>query len=378
MSLFLEMKKLLIINYEYPPIGGGAASATAEYATRLAKSQNVTVLTSHFKGLPLIEEKAGLKIIRIKSLRTKKGQSNFLEMLSFICSAMLVLPKLLKAEKPEHALIFFASPFGLLGLFAKQISGINYSVFIRGGDIPEFVPEMQLSHRLLKPLTKTILKNASNIFSNGICLQELTEKLLRESQDSILCSKKVINIPNGIKPCLKPRSSLHKPLRLLYAGRIVQNQKNIMILADILSKLQDLDTTLTIVGEGPDLKRFQDKAKKLGLNNINYTGWLDRDSLEQQYIDSDILIFPSFFEGVSNVLLEGISTGIWVIASAIPDNIYFLKDYKQGRIAQNQSASSYAQIIREIVNLKAQKPEPANQELSWDKRSRELNQELIA
>ena len=43
---------ILLINYEYPPIGGGAATATAAIAGHLASlGHAVTVLTSRFRDL---------------------------------------------------------------------------------------------------------------------------------------------------------------------------------------------------------------------------------------------------------------------------------------------------------------------------------------
>ena len=45
-------KKILIVNYEYPPLGGGGGVATCDLAIEWAKNYQVDVLTSSFKGLP--------------------------------------------------------------------------------------------------------------------------------------------------------------------------------------------------------------------------------------------------------------------------------------------------------------------------------------
>jgi len=44
--------KILIVNYEFPPLGGGGGVATYDLALEWVKQGQVDVLTSHFKGLP--------------------------------------------------------------------------------------------------------------------------------------------------------------------------------------------------------------------------------------------------------------------------------------------------------------------------------------
>ena len=45
--------KILIVNYEFPPLGGGGGIATFDLALEWAKVAQVDVLTSSFKGLNL-------------------------------------------------------------------------------------------------------------------------------------------------------------------------------------------------------------------------------------------------------------------------------------------------------------------------------------
>ena len=63
--------KLLILNYEYPPLGGGAGVITQNIAEGLAKlGHDVSVVTTWFQGEQEVEiVNDNLKIIRLKSKR---------------------------------------------------------------------------------------------------------------------------------------------------------------------------------------------------------------------------------------------------------------------------------------------------------------------
>ena len=56
---------ILLCNYEYSPLGGGRGIRNALLAEELAKTHEVTVLTSQGVGLPLEETDSGLRILRV-------------------------------------------------------------------------------------------------------------------------------------------------------------------------------------------------------------------------------------------------------------------------------------------------------------------------
>ena len=75
---------ILILNYEYPPLGGGGGVISQHIANQLAKSHQVTVLTTWYPGLEQDEFEGNLRIVRVGSLRRHTFRSDPLEMLSWI------------------------------------------------------------------------------------------------------------------------------------------------------------------------------------------------------------------------------------------------------------------------------------------------------
>ena len=62
--------RILLLNYEFPPMGGGAGRATYNIAKEFSKDgDDVHVLTSKYKDEKSIEILDGIKIHRVKSMR---------------------------------------------------------------------------------------------------------------------------------------------------------------------------------------------------------------------------------------------------------------------------------------------------------------------
>ena len=102
--------KILLLNSEYPPIGGGAGNASANLARLLAKDNEIILLTSHFDNFSRDEICDGVRIIRVSSLRKKMDRSGALEQISFIFAASFRTLSLVRQFKPDVTLAFSESP----------------------------------------------------------------------------------------------------------------------------------------------------------------------------------------------------------------------------------------------------------------------------
>ncbi len=77
--------KVLIINYEFPPLGGGAGNATYYLAKHLYKmGHSITVLTSAFRGLPSEGRIQGVNIFRIPVIRKRIDRCNVFDRQLFV------------------------------------------------------------------------------------------------------------------------------------------------------------------------------------------------------------------------------------------------------------------------------------------------------
>jgi glycosyltransferase involved in cell wall biosynthesis len=126
---------------------------------------------------------------------------------------------------------------------------------------------------------------------------------------------KGITIPNPIRQApIQSKMSRTDFLtkRLGAVGRLTK-QKNFHFLLDLLSIL-DSHYELIIYGEGEDKEELESYARSLRLDKrIKFKGF--QKNIVEVYGSIDVLLVPSLWEGFGNVVLEGLSHEVPVIAS---------------------------------------------------------------
>jgi glycosyltransferase involved in cell wall biosynthesis len=311
--------KFLLVNYEFPPIGGGAATATQAIARNLsALGHGVTVLTSGLGKLPRHSIEDGVAVSRVSCVRKRADRASLFEMFTFVAGALLRAPLIFIRDRPDAVIVFFSVPSGPVGLMGKMLFGIPYAVSLRGGDVPGLVPELAFLHKILTPLRRLVLSSARAVVANSEGLRQLSE-----TADSYPVSV----IPNGVDfeffrpaPAGSTSSLSDRRLRLLFVGRF-QEQKNLEFLFRQLASLPVQAFKLDLVGDGPQKKHLENVAVQLGIaKSINWHGWVERGALPQIYQSADCLVNPSLYEGMPNVVLEAMACGLPVMASNVPGN----------------------------------------------------------
>jgi glycosyltransferase involved in cell wall biosynthesis len=79
-----------MLNYEYPPLGGGASPITRALAESLgAAGHDVDVVTMGFLGLQPFEKRGHVYIHRVPALRRSPFRAITIEMLSYVMAALI-------------------------------------------------------------------------------------------------------------------------------------------------------------------------------------------------------------------------------------------------------------------------------------------------
>ncbi len=100
---------------------------------------------------------------------------------------------------------------------------------------------------------------------------------------------------------------------LLCVGRLQWN-KNFGLAIKALGKTVSRDFQLVLVGEGPELKNFQELAASQGLSSqVKFLG--PRQDVERVYAAADIFLHPALVEPFGNVVQEAMASGLACIAS---------------------------------------------------------------
>lgn len=338
--------KILLINYEYPPIGGGASNATYNIAKSLVKhGHNVAIITASFNRLKGHCYHEGIDVYRIPAIRKYSNQSNLIEKISFVISCFISLPKLINIIKPEKAIIFFSIPCGIVGPFIKKIYKIEYILSLRGGDVPGLEFTIDSIHRCIKPLRQLILRKAKIVVANSRGLAFASEKI-----DPF----HVKVIPNGVDTnFFIPTTGVNgNTFKFLYVGRF-QRQKNLFNLLDNIAKLRtniQKKFYLYLVGDGPLKEELILKSLSLKIDDIVFWhGWKSKEELKKIYSSCNCLIQPSYYEGMPNVVLEAMACGLPIIATNVIGNQDVVMHGKTGFLYDINNYESFQEYSRKIL-----------------------------
>jgi glycosyltransferase involved in cell wall biosynthesis len=337
--------RFLFINYEYPPVGGGSATACEQIARILAKrGHRIVVLTTGIGSLVGTGEENGVTVVRLRALRKSVHQSGILEMLSYVLAASWKAVGLVKAYKIDSTLAFFSVPGGIVARWIHLRAGTPYVISLRGGDVPGTEPHLVFFYRMLHPVRHDILKHASGITAPSEGLKTLSEKT-----DPF----RVQVIPNGVDLDLfRPDPAGRPEVPCLLAVGRLHAQKNVGYLLKLVSLIRPKTAvTARIIGDGPERAYLEELTRTLGISDcVKFEGWLSREAVRQAYQTATLLVHVSTYEGMSNVILEALASGLPVAASRIPENTELVQPGINGLLLDPESDPAQAvEPIRAIL-----------------------------
>jgi len=339
--------RILLVNYEYPPLGGGAGNATAHLSKELAAlGAQVTVLTSAFRGLAGRERVNGFAVRRVPVVRRRADRCTPPEMATFVCSATVSALWLARRMRPDVTVTFFGIPSGPVGLALKLMYGIPYLVSLRGGDVPGFQPyDLAFYHRLLGGTIKGLWRRSAGVVANSDGLKALVQKSAPDQP--------VLVIPNGVdvsrfRPVETP--SEDRAVRVGFVGRLV-HQKGVDVLLKAVALLDPaLPFVVDIVGDGAERQELESLGASLGVaHRVRFLGWKSSEELPELYRCMDVLALPSRDEGMPNVVLEAMATGLPVVATKVAGTEELVHDGETGLIVPPEDHQALAEALRRAV-----------------------------
>lgn len=355
--------RILVLNYEFPPLGGGASPVSKELAERMvALGHHVEVVTMHYHTLKKKEVINKVIIHRVPCLRSKMNICHPHEQLSYLYNARKFLNKYLQNNAFDVCHCHFLIPTGVLTLWLKRKFNIPSFITIHGSDIPGFNPNrFQLLHKFTPLLIRRIAQNAIQVVSPSFYLKELYFKKIGVDHGLV--------IPNGIEK-VEGNPMLSKKNIILSTGRLLKRKGFLTLVAAACELDQNFD--LHICGDGP----IMDELKKISQNSkmkISFHGWIDNTSALYQNLlkEAKIYVLVSSHENASISILEAMSRGCAVITSNTTGCLEMANDVGIC-IPPHDVEQMKAALIKVIENdeIRAEMGEKAlakcRKEYSWD------------
>jgi glycosyltransferase involved in cell wall biosynthesis len=342
--------KIMMLNYEFPPIGGGAGNAHLAILKQYAGKSNlqVDVLASAPKpGFAVQKLSNNVTLYTVGVHKKNLHYWRKIEVVEWVARATLPYRRLLKENHYDLVHAFFGLPTGWLCY--RTANRLPYIISLRGSDVPGGHARLQLEYKLLGPLLKRIWKRASALVA---CSDGLKNRSLR-----FLPSANIDIIPNGIDlDKFHPASNreLSGELKLLTVGRLSVTKRFEMLVeaVEILSK-QDKNVRLTISGGGGLLGELKNLVEQKKLTKIiNLTGRIESEKMPDVYRQHDIFVSASMQEGMSNAMLEAMASGLPIITTKCEGVEELISD--NGVVVGKDSAESLAEAIRTLADNQQQ------------------------
>ena len=101
---------------------------------------------------------------------------------------------------------------------------------------------------------------------------------------------------------------------------------------------------LVMIGDGPVLKEAQEMLRSLNLGDIV---WLPghRDDIPELLQQFDIFVLPSKAEGISNTILEAMSSGLPIVATRVGGNYELIEEGENGVLVPASDSDALAAAI---------------------------------
>lgn len=319
----------------WPALGGAERQALALSRELSARGAKVTVLTRLVGCASPREEVQGVTVRRLRVFGT-----GALDSLSFLFGS---LGWLLKHEGEYDAIhAHLAGSPALAAALAGRWLGKPVLVKLGGG---RGIGELAVSSRTgLGRLKLRVLALLRPRFL------AVVPDLAAEARE-FLPGATIEVLPNGVDTKrYKPVSPEEKKVlraRLgwsgtvfLYTGRLSWEKRLPWFAPLWEAAAKGADASLILVGEGPEIIPKSERVRVFAAV----------EDTAELYAAADVFVLPSVSEGLSNSLLEAMSSGLPVVASAVGGTAETVQDGKTGLLFDKDDEKTATEQIKRILN----------------------------
>ena len=202
--------------------------------------------------------------------------------------------------------------------------------------------KLKLQHYLLRPLAKKICRASDYTFSFGGQLTEILKSINVHPKSILECSHGITSDWRNSEI----QNALSASVNFLFIGRF-ERRKAIEEITEALNILiinKDLDFNFSFIGDIPEEKKLED-------NRIYYHGKVtDQNYLKSILEKSDVLVCPSYSEGMPTVIFEAMAFGLALIATDV-GAVNQQVSAKNGWLLPKPNKHLIKQAIKEAIEL---------------------------
>ncbi len=332
----------------FPPSVGGIQSHTLRLGQKLVeRGVEVHVVTRCGPGLPVFERMVGVRVHRV-GVSAATGAAGSL---AFMAEALRAVVRLRRHFDVLHAHQLL-SP-STVGLAAAALTGLPLIVNPHAcGDIGDV--RVLSATRLGRLRLAAVMRGADAFVAVSGAIRD---ELLAAGAPP----QAVWSIVNGVDTdrfapvTPRERLVLRRSLRLgeeplvVYTGRLAREKGvDVLVAAWPLLLARVPGARLCLLGDGPEEARLREQASALGVEaSVAFLGGVP--DVAPRLRAADAAVLPSRTEGMPVALIEAMSCGLPVVATAVGGSAEVLRDGTTGRLVPPDSPAALAEALAEAL-----------------------------
>ncbi len=353
-DLSREHMKLLIVTPIFPPKIGGPATYVFELCERLRDKYELTIISFGTDLKPL----QGVKIIGLPIHYPRWGMFRRQLRLFFSILKNGLGSKIIYAQGPD--VVGLASMFTSLILRKKLMvkfvgDAVWETAFSQGKTkklLDDFLasPNSGILDKCKIWLQKLVMKVADKVVVPSHYLGEVLRKYYGLPRNKIQVVYNAFSLKKEVKLIFKKKEK-SAFFHLVTISRLVRH-KNVDGILHAISLLKDIfPLKLSIIGEGPELKKLRKLSIELGIaQQTQFLGKLPHSKSLAILSRSHLFILNSLYEGLPHTLLEAMFLKIPVVATNIPGTTEVAIDRKTALLVKANDYYDLADKIKIMLS----------------------------
>jgi colanic acid/amylovoran biosynthesis glycosyltransferase len=245
----------------------------------------------------------------------------------------------LNQEAIEHVHAHFATNAAAVAMLAEVLGGPGYSFTVHG------------PHEFDKPEAIALTEKINRArFVVGVSSFGKSQ-LYRWCEYSQWSKIHVVHCGVDEIFLQSPTAPFPETPSFVCVGRLGE-QKGHLLLVEAASKLAaaGYDFKLVFVGDGPLRSEIEAQLKQYQLQNqIQITGWASSTEVQQYVLSTQVMVLPSFAEGLPVVLMEALALGRPVISTYIAGIPELVTDGQSGWLVPAGSAAALSEALKKAI-----------------------------
>ncbi len=341
--------RILMLNNEYPPLGGGTGTVNQAIVHRLGSLPGIeidliTSATGKSKEQEHLPER--VRLFRVPVSNRNLHHSTNSELLTYAAKALPLARRLHHCRPYDLCFAWSAVPAGGVAWMLKRLNGLRYIVRVCGPDIPGFEQRYSSLYPILSPAIKSVWRNAEIVVAK--CEDEA--QMIRRVDPSAAISI----VRNGVDLGSFTQAGIASdgPLRLLCVGRLIERKGQRHLIQAVRRLLdQGINVWLDLVGTGDALEGYKRLVDELVLGqHVRFLGYVPREEMAAQYAAAHVFVLPSYNEGMSVAMLEAMAAGLPLVVTRTGGTDELVIEGENGYTFRREDVETLTSHLRRLAS----------------------------